>query len=153
MPFLNHIRNDGLGDDERRVQVYVNNLAELLSAHLVHRNPLNDSGVIDEDIDDPELFTYLRDHVRHLGFVGHVTDITSGINPKLFIFCKRLVKMLFRAAVEGDSGSGACQSAGYGKADAVGRACHKGNLVVEREHTVYFVHFGLLILCWLVHRF
>ena len=60
---LDHIGNDSLGNDERCVQVNVDDLTELGSGHLDHRDALDDAGVADQHVDVTDFGGNFLDHV------------------------------------------------------------------------------------------
>ena len=60
---LDHIGDNGLGDDEGGVQVNVDDLTELGSGHLDHRDALDDAGVVDQHVDVTDFGGNFLDHV------------------------------------------------------------------------------------------
>ena len=62
MALLDHRGDDGLRNDERSVQVNVDDLTELLGGHVAHRDALDDAGVVDQHIDVADLGSDLLDH-------------------------------------------------------------------------------------------
>ena len=80
MSFSFHARNYGFRHDERCVEVNVNHLAEVFNAHLFHWNTLDDTGIVDENVNRAKFFFNLFNKFFHLCFVGHVGNISACIN-------------------------------------------------------------------------
>ena len=137
---FDHARNAGLGDDERRVQVNVDDLAEIGGAHLQHRDALDDAGVVDQNIDDADFLTDLGDGLLHRFLVGHVADIAVRLDALLFVSGQTLVDQLLIDIVEDDGRARRRIRAGDGEADAVRRAGDEGNLAFQTEILHKFVH-------------
>ena len=82
---LHHLRDDGRRADERTHKVDVDDLLELSALHLVHGDALDDTSVVDEDVN---LTNLLMDGL-HKGlyciFVGHVADIALHIADASFL--------------------------------------------------------------------
>ena len=124
---LHHVRKDCLGDDESGIQVDVNDLAELIHRHLMHRDPLDDSRIVHKDIDRSEVLLNVSDHLRDFVFLGHIADISAGIDALLCILFKRCVEMMLSAAVERDLGTCICESFCNCKSDSVSCSCNERN--------------------------
>ena len=72
---LHHLGEHGGGDDERGDEVHVDDGLELGALHLVHRDALDDAGVVDEDVDLAHLFVDLLHEGLHVVFLGHVAHV------------------------------------------------------------------------------
>ena len=125
---LDHVRDNGLGHDERGVQVNVDDLTELSSAHLGHRDTLDDTGVVDQNVDVTNFLGNLLDECLDSVLVGDVADIAVGINAGLFVGGQALVDQLLFDVVENDGGAVVGHSGSNGKTDAVGSAGDQGDL-------------------------
>jgi len=125
---LDHIGNDRLGDDEGGVQVNVDDLTELGSGHLDHRDALDDAGVVDQHVDVTDLGSNLLDHLIDGVLVGDVADIAVGLDTGFLIGSQTLVHQLLLDVVENDGGAAVRHGGGNGKADAVGCAGDQGDL-------------------------
>ena len=119
MALLDHIGNNGLGDDEGSVQVNVDNLTELGSGHLDHRDALDDAGVVDQHVDVTDFLGDLLDHLIDGVLVGDIADIAVGLNTGLLVGSQALIHQLLLDVVENDGGATVGHSGGNGKADAV----------------------------------
>ena len=67
--------------DEGSVQVNVDDLTELGSGHLDHRDALDDAGVVDQHVDVTDFLGDLLDHLIDGVLVGDVADIAVGSMP------------------------------------------------------------------------
>ena len=130
---FNHRGNDGLGNDEGRVEVYVDYLPEIGGRHLYHRYPLDYARIVDEYIDYPHFLFNFSHHLLHGGFVAHVADVAVGLYSVSLVRGEALVhKLLFQVAEDdfcARSGKSLCD----GIADAVGAARNQGDFSVEPE--------------------
>ena len=55
MAFSDHPRYHRLRHDKRSIQVNIDHLTKFSSTHFGHRNPLDDAGVVYQDVDFPDL--------------------------------------------------------------------------------------------------
>ena len=130
---LDHIGNDSLGNDEGSVQVHVNDLTELGSGHLDHRDALDDAGVVDQHVDVADLGGDLLDHLIDGVLVGDVADIAVGLDAGFPVGSQALVDQLLLDVVENDGGAAVRHGGGNGKADAVGCAGNQRDLTGQVE--------------------
>ena len=89
--FLYHRRDNSLGYDKRSVQVYVDHLTEFSSRHFVHRNTLDDTCIVHQNIDHAHFFLNLGNHSVHLLFICHVAYITFSIDAFSFVSSQTFV--------------------------------------------------------------
>ena len=127
MAFFHHPRKNSFGNDKRRVEVNVNDLAELLGFHLCHRNPFDDAGIVDQNIDRSEFLFNIRNHLCNLGFVRYITKIALRLNALCLIVSECFFHMFFASAVKCNFGSCLRISLSDRKADTVCRSCDKSN--------------------------
>ena len=130
---FHHLRQHCCADDVRCYQVNVNNLLEILPLHLMHRNTLDDTGVVDEDVNLPYLGMNFLHESLHGHFVRHVADITMYIaDTRCLIICQRFVDSFLTAGIEDNlTGTGLSKCFGYSKTDAVACACDPGILAFQ----------------------
>ena len=131
MALLLHARNDGFRDDERCVEVDVYDLAEVLHRHFLHRYTLDDSGVVDEDIDGAELLFDVGNHFLHLILLCAVADVSFCVDALGLIVGKSLVHVFLTAAVEGNLSTSLSVSLCNGKTDTVSGTSDEGYLSLE----------------------
>ena len=130
---LDHGGDDGLGNDEGSVQVHVDNLTELSGGHLAHGNTLDDTGVVNQDVDHAD-FLLNGGNQRIDGIlIGNVAHITVGFDASLFVSGDSLVHQLLLDVVKADGRAALGHTAGNGEADAVGSAGNQGDLTFQRE--------------------
>ena len=122
---LDHSRNDCLGYDKRCVQVDVDDLSELGSLHLKHRDTFDDSCIVDKNIDCSDFLLDLCHHGFHLFLVCHVADIAVCLDAFLFIRSKSLVHKFLLDVVEYDCCACLCERSCDCKTDSVGCTCYK----------------------------
>ena len=136
---LDHGGDHSLGYDERSVQVHVDHLTELGSAHVAHGDALDDAGVVHQNVDDTHFGLDLGHQGIHSLFIGDIAYIAVGLDAGLTISSQALVHQFLLDVVENDGGTCLAQSAGDGKADSVRSAGYQGNLALQRKH-VHFNH-------------
>ena len=115
----NHAGNNRLGHDKRCNEIDINDLTEVGFIHVTHGNPLDDAGIIDQDIDCPNAGVNIRYHIPYFLCIRHITDISFGINPFFGIGSHGRVQMLLTTAIKGNTGSGPGISSCNGKSDTV----------------------------------
>lgn len=130
MSFLDHIRDDGLGNDEGCDQVDINDSSEVRGRHLRHRNSLDDAGIVDKDIKMSEGLDDVFDHVPDLILLGDVTDISFGLNAKLLIGIETHLNLLLIAVVEDDRGTHLSICGCDGKSDAIAGSGDQGDFTI-----------------------
>ena len=102
MTLLDHARDARLGNDERRVEVNVDDLAEIRRAHLQHRDALDDAGVVDQNVDDADFFANLSDGLLHGFLIGHVADIAMRLDALLLVGSQTLIDQILVDIVKDD---------------------------------------------------
>ena len=130
LPFaaLHHFGKDGGGDDVRGHEVHVDDLLEFLALHLVHRDALDDAGVVDEDVDLADLGV----NALHQGldglFVGDVADIAGHVrDARLLVVGEAALEGGLVDVIENDVlRAGGDESLRDVEADAVGGAGDPG---------------------------
>ena len=131
MALLNHAGDNCLGHDERRVQVHVNNLSELGSRHIAHGNPLDDAGIVHQNVHHAYFLLNLSNHLIDGVLTGHVTYIAVGFDSLFLVSSQSLVNQLLLDIIEHDGCACACHGLGDGKADSVGCTCNQGYLALQ----------------------
>ena len=97
---FDHVGNHGLGTDEWCIQVDIDHSAEIGCGHFNHRDSLNDTGIIDKNINDTDFFFDLANGFLDLIFLGHIADIALGFNTGLTIVFKPALKLSFTDIIE-----------------------------------------------------
>ena len=97
----------------------------------MHGYALDDAGVVDQDVDCPDLFLYLGHEGLYLSLVGHIADVAVGLDAQPGVGGESLLHQFGPDVVEYDGGSGLCVGGGYGEADSVGCAGHQRDLAFE----------------------
>ena len=127
MALLDHAGDAGLAHDERRVEVGIDDAAEIGGARLEHRRALDDAGVVHEDVGrGSEIGLDPPDELGHGLFVGDVADVAARIEPRRAVVLLRLGDLVRMTRVEGDPRARLAERLGDGHADAVGRAGDEG---------------------------
>ena len=147
LPFsaLHHFGKDGGGDDVRGHEVHVDDLLEFLALHLVHRDALDDAGVVDEDVDLADLGV----NALHQGldglFVGDVADIAGHVrDARLPVVGEAALEGGFVDVIENDVlRAGGDESLRDVEADAVGGAGDPGVFAFEGKRV------GHIVLCFM----
>ena len=85
MSLLLHARYYSLGNNERRVEIGVYHLSEILYAHLEHRYTLDNSSVVNQYVDCSEIALNVRHQLLHLLFVGYVGNVALGIDALFLV--------------------------------------------------------------------
>ncbi len=145
MSLLLHAGYDGLRHDERRVEVDVYHLPEVLYAHFFHRYALDDTGIVHQDVYHSQLLVYLLHKLLHLLLVGHVGYVALGVYAFGLIVGQCLLKMFLASAVEcylcAGLGKGLCN----GKPNAVSGTGYEGYLALKRKILRKSVHIVILL--------
>ena len=131
MSFLDHTWEHSLGNDEWSIEVDVDDLLEVCDRHLCHRDTLDDTSVVDQDVDHAEFLLDVSHHLLHLLLVSYITDITLGINALSLIVCQCLIHVLLATAVESNLSTSLGVSLSDSKTDTVSGTCHEGNLTLQ----------------------
>ncbi len=120
MALFDHGRDHGLGHDEGRVQIHVDDLTELGCSHLGHGNSLNDSRIVHQNIDDAHLALNPGNQRIYRVLVGYVTHIAVGLDSFFRISRQPLVHQILIDIIEADCRSCLRISGSDGKADSIG---------------------------------
>ena len=99
---LDHTRKDSLCAEERTGEVDIDDLIPLLLRHLDHRDSLDDTGIIYQDIDTAKLLLYILHECIYLLLVRNVTYDTVCIDTELLILCDTSVNELLIDIIEND---------------------------------------------------
>ena len=128
MAFCNHARKNCLRNDERSVQVNVDNLTEFLCFHLKHWNSFDDSCIVYEDVNYTDIFLNLFDCFLNLLFVCDITDISVNVSDSsFFVIFKTVVELFLSAVVENNFCACGCISLGDSKTDAIRSTSNPSN--------------------------
>ena len=131
MTLLDHCRNNCLGYDERCVQVYVDHLSELLCSHLYHRDTLDDTCVVHQDIDGTYFLLDLSYHSVNCFFIGNVTYIAVRLDTFFSVCCDSLVYQLLLDIVEADGSTCLCVCGSDSETNTVRCAGNQSNLTFQ----------------------
>ena len=77
MTLLNHSRNDCLGYNKRCIQVNIDDLSELRSLHLKHRDTFDDSCIVDKNVDRSDFLLDLCHHGEQCCDLSREIDQTT----------------------------------------------------------------------------
>ena len=147
MTLLDHTRDDSLGNDERTVQVNVDDFAEIRSRHFQHRDPLDDSRVVDQDIDHADFSFDLLNQFVDGRFIRNVADISVRRNAFFFISRQPLIDQFLVDIVEDNRRACRCEAAGNVEADTVRSTGDQSDFALQREavHEIFHFYFSFFI--------
>ena len=130
---LHHRRKHRFSDDEGGGQIDVDDQPPIIDAHLMHRNALDDAGVVHEDIDRSKILFDLLRGLLDCRFIRHIADISFYIEARFLIGGKPLIHQLPVDVVESDFRSrlGICQR--DIQTDAVAAAGNPGDFPLDGE--------------------
>ena len=97
----------------------------------MHRNALDDAGIIDQNIHCAQLLRDATDHPFDSLLVPHVADITLGLDALGCVLLQRLLQMLLAAAIKGNFSTGLGQSLSHSKAYSVSCTRNERNLTLQ----------------------
>ena len=145
---LHHLGEHGGGDDERGDEVHVDDGLELGALHLVHRDTLDNAGVVHEDVDLAHLFVDLLHEGLHVVLLGHVAHVPVYVRDARFLIIVQapLQRGLVDVVEDDVPDAGFDKSFGDVEADSVGSARDPGVLAFEGEEVCH-------IFVWLVFSF
>ena len=130
MALLDHAGDNCLGHDEGRIQVHVNYLSELGRRHIAHGNPLDDSCIVDQDVNHAHFLLNGGNHPVHSILIRHVTYISVGFNPLFLVSSKAFINQFLLNIIEYNGCPCACHGLCNGKTDSIRRACNQRNLAI-----------------------
>ena len=136
---LHHLRQNSRRADERGHKVDIDNLLEFLALHLVHRDTLDDTGIVDENVNLTDLFMNGLYESLYGNLIGNVADITLDVGDAgLFVIIKTALKGSLVDVVENDV-LDACshKSLGNVETDTVGSSGNPGVLAFKRENVCH----------------
>ena len=125
--FFNHRRDNSLRHNKRSIQVYINYLTEFSCRHFVHRDTLNDTCIVNQNIDNAYFFLNLSNHSVHLFFVGYIAYITFSFNTFSFVSSNTFVYQFLFDIVEHDFCTCLSKSSSQSKTDSVRCTSNKCN--------------------------
>ena len=135
------VRKGTSGTPERGHQIDVPAELHRLVGLLMHRDevarvtsPRHRSAVVHQDVETAELRDRLIDEAVTVSARGHVGGDEAHSVAVLAPTGKRYLRLLTRAAVHHDPGTGAQEPVGDGAPDATGTTGDERDLIVERTH-------------------
>ena len=131
MPLLDHTWDNSLRYDEWCSKVDVDYLLEVIYRHLRHRNTLDDTCIIYQDINNTEFLLDVSNHILHLFLISYITDITLGINTLSLVISKRLIHVMLAAAVESNFSTCLGISLSNSETDTICGTSYEGNLTLQ----------------------
>ena len=131
MSLLFHSWDNSLRNDERSIEVDINNLTEILKRHLGHRNTLDDTSVINKDVDNTKFLVDVCNHCIYLLFISNIADVAMCLNTLCLIVGKSLIHVMLRTAIERNLCACIVQSLSHGKTYAISSSCNEGYLAFE----------------------
>ena len=139
---LHHCRQNSLRNDERSIQVDVDNATEIGSFHFVHRDTADDTCVVNQNINRAHFFFDSSHHSLNSRFVSYVAYITMCLDTLFGISSHTFVYQLLVDVVETDFRTLFCKSRSNGKTDTVRSTCYEGYFTFQRKiqiliHDVY----------------
>ena len=100
---LHHLRDDSCTDDIRSHEVHVNHLLELSTLHLMHRDALDDTSIVHEDVNLTYLSMNLLNESLHSVLICHVANIALHIlDASLLVVSKTTFKSSLVDVIEND---------------------------------------------------
>ena len=131
MTLLDHTRDNCLRYDERCSEVNVNNLLEVIYRHLCHRNTLDNTCIVYQNINNTKFLLDVSYHVFHLFLICYITDITLCLNTLCFVICKSLIHVVLATAIESNLSTSFGISLSNSETDTVCGTCYEGNLTLQ----------------------
>ena len=131
MTLLDHTWDNSLRYDEWCSKVDVDYLLEVIYRHFCHRNALDDTSIVNQDVDNAEFLLDISNHVLHLFLISYITDITLGINTLSLVISKRLIHVMLAAAVESNFCTCLGISLSNSETDTVSGTSYEGNLTLQ----------------------
>ena len=113
------------------VEVHVDDLAEIVGAHLRHGDALDDARVVDQNVDDADLVLHVCHQGLHRAFISHVADVAMGPDALFCIGGQPLVHQLLTDVVKDDGRARGGKCLRNGEPDAVGAARDPGDFVLQ----------------------
>ena len=104
---------------------------EIGVAHLDHRHPFHQTGVVDQNVHRADLGLDLCHHRVDGVLVGHISDIAVGLDACCLVSRHAFFEAGFGRAVEADGRAALGHPLCDGKADAVGTAGDEGDLALQ----------------------
>ena len=133
MTLLNHWRNNCLWYDKRSVKVNVNNLSELVSSHIAHRNSLNDTCIVYKNIDNAYFSLDFLNHFLYHFFVSYVANITLSVDTVSCICSHTLINKFLLNIAENNLSTWLCICWRNSVADTVWCTCYKCNFTFKTK--------------------
>jgi len=137
---FHHRRKDGLGDDERSGKVDIDDLAPIACCHLVHRDALDDAGVVDQDVDRPQILDDPLIGPDYCILIGYVAHIAFCIDSCLLVGIESLVNQFLIDVIECNLCSSLRIHTGDCKPDPITGSGNPGHLSLQGEHILHFCH-------------
>ena len=135
---------------EHRAHVFLADADGVVRIGLAARGGDVAAGIVDEDVDRPELLRRGLDHARDVGAIGEIAEHADGADTMRRSHGlrhrrqRRSLAILGRAvlahAVNGDVGAEACQPLGERPAKPAARAGYQRHLALQRPGGVVFQH-------------
>ena len=150
MTHLDHIRQNRLRADERTRQIDIDDLIPLINRHINHRNPLDDTGVVDEDVNRTKLLLHIRNKLLNLIFLRHIANAAISVNALSLVSLNAALYQLLLTIIEDDLGTCLGQSRRIRKTKTIGTARDPGNLAINTKliENTHFLITSIFFCCF-----
>ena len=144
---FDHRGNYCLRADKGGVEVNVDDLTELSSAHLAHGDTLDDSSVVNENVDNADGRLNVSNHCVYSVLIGYVANVALYGNTCLGISGKSLIYEFLLDVVEYDLSASLVKRLCDGESYTVGCAGYESDLALKRKHIVSHFSWLLSLIC------
>src|SRR5215471_2732179 len=125
-PSRYHRLGDGLSAETRTFQIDVKNVIPVALAHVEERDPREYAGVVDQNVDPPELMLDNRDHRLHLPGLPHIRlEQQCTPPPTAYFLGDRVCSLLVIEPIDRDIGAGRSEFHSHSAADPLLRPCYQ----------------------------
>ena len=142
MALFDHTGDHCLGADEGCYQVHVDDFGKVCNAHIGHRNALDDTGVVHQDIHHANFLFDLGHHSLYSGFVGHVGHIAVDLHTGFGIGSHTTLAAFFTGAAEAHLSAGLGQTHANCQADGMGATGHQRHFSGKVKHIISSLNYS-----------
>ena len=144
MSFFHHRRQNCFRNNERSIQVNINNTTEISSFHFVHRNATDNTGIVYKNINGTYFFCDSGNHSLYGRFIRYITYISVCLDSFFSVRSQTFIHQFLIDVVETDSCALFRKSRCNSKTDTIRSACYKGYFTFQRKiqiliHDTYII--------------